>query len=287
VTRNVTGRSATVLLAVLVLAAGTAGCAVQEGFADVPDGSRVGGGDFGSSSGSGYVDPGAGTSGETDGDGVGTYGDVDGAYGDVGDGPLVYRPVAFGANGRCYYVHTAAEVTLLQEDQLCPADWVPAAVPGPWHDRYFFYYSSPRYVNSYVPRTSRATFQARERAYLAARTAAVVAAGRTAVYQGSNGTTTTGAALGVARAGSGLATRKSFGGGIRCSPVRGWMRQAPRAFDLKGGGGSTGGGRSGGGSGSARGGGSWRGGGAGPGTGGAGSSSGLGGTPRSWGGGAC
>lgn len=70
-------------------------------------------------------------------------------------GSPTYRPSAFGADNRCYYVNSPLEVDQLRRDGLCPSSWAAYPAPQPWLYRYGSYYYSPAYVNHYVPEPSR------------------------------------------------------------------------------------------------------------------------------------
>lgn len=181
--------------------------------------------------------------------------------------PTIYRPAAFGEQNRCYFVHDKAEVQYLYDDGLCPRNWAPAPMPAYWHDRYYSYYSSPRYVTTYVPKAQRGLYQNQEKAYYGTRQGLITKAQTDTkappLYKGSNGKTVTADKIGVTKYGSGNA-RGAFGGGVRCSPARAWMIHEKTKAGSSGGGSSSGSRSSGGGSfggGSARSGGGGSGGG--------------------------
>src|SRR4051812_15298749 len=66
-----------------------------------------------------------------------------------------YSMVAYGESGYCYYIDDPSEATALLAAGRCPAGWVPYRAPLVWEQTYWAYYSSPSYVNVYVPANSR------------------------------------------------------------------------------------------------------------------------------------
>lgn len=75
----------------------------------------------------------------------------------------VYPPAAYGevygGVGHCYYSSSLAEATMLLSGHYCPAGWIPTPMPIWWHERYYGYYSSTRYMTIGVPHSSWGTYR--------------------------------------------------------------------------------------------------------------------------------
>ena len=67
-------------------------------------------------------------------------------------------PTSYGEAGACYYVDDPSEVAALQDAGYCPRNWTPAPMPPAWYDQWAWYYSSPVYVNHYVPASRRTVY---------------------------------------------------------------------------------------------------------------------------------
>jgi len=67
-------------------------------------------------------------------------------------------PTTYGEAGACYYVDDPSEVVALQDAGYCPRNWSPAPMPSPWYDQWAWYYSSPRYYDTYVPVSRRTVY---------------------------------------------------------------------------------------------------------------------------------
>jgi hypothetical protein len=64
----------------------------------------------------------------------------------------------YGDSGHCFYVDDPAEVAALQAAGQCPINWTPAPAPSWYLVRYADYWSSPVYVNRYVPVSHRTSY---------------------------------------------------------------------------------------------------------------------------------
>jgi hypothetical protein len=97
-------------------------------------------------------------------------------------------PDAYGEGGHCYYVSSVAEVAALQARGDCPSNWTPMLMPAAWHARYYWYYDTPRYYNTYVPVAYRTTYRTNMQAFQ--RSNATLIAQQKQVYGSSRRTTT-------------------------------------------------------------------------------------------------
>lgn len=134
------------------------------------------------------------------------------------DDKVAYRPVSFGADGHCYYVHDQAEVVELQNAGLCERSWAPMLIPQPVHMMYFPYYSSPAYYGAYVPPATRTVFIERQRSFGEQHRTQIATAAKKATYLGSNGKKVAADKIGAAKYGSGARfgpPGTKFGGGVR------------------------------------------------------------------------
>jgi len=131
---------------------------------------------------------------------------------------VAYRPIAFGENNQCYYVNNPAEAQMLMDQGLCDRGWVPTIMPGYWHQRYYPYYASPAYYNTYVPVPVRTVYVQSERSWGSTNKSAIATATKEATYQGSNGKTVPASKIGATKYGAGNRFGKpgtKFGGGSR------------------------------------------------------------------------
>jgi hypothetical protein len=80
-----------------------------------------------------------------------------------GGQPTVVPPMAYGefygGVGHCYYANSLYEATMLLSGHYCPAGWIPTPMPLLWHERYYPYYSSQRYMVIAVPHNSWGTYR--------------------------------------------------------------------------------------------------------------------------------
>lgn len=132
--------------------------------------------------------------------------------------PVAYRPVAFGADNQCYYVHSPAEAQALMDRGLCDRSWAPTVMPMAWHSMYYPYYASPAYYNTYVPQATRTVYVQSERTWGSTNKSAIATATKTATYKGSNGKTVPASKIGAAKYGGGARfgpEGTKFGGGAR------------------------------------------------------------------------
>lgn len=116
---------------------------------------------------------------------------------------IAYRPISFGENGACYYLHDPAEAFALQAAGLCDPSWVPAVMPGHWHQQYYPYYASPAYVRVYVPAPVRDRYVAAEKNWGKANKTAISQASKGARYRGSNGKEVPAERIGATKYGAG------------------------------------------------------------------------------------
>lgn len=132
--------------------------------------------------------------------------------------PVAYRPAAFGVPGQCYYLHDPLEALELRARGLCDPGWAPTLMPLAWHQMYYPFYSSPSYINVYVPRAQRTVVLRGERTWGSANKGAIAAQARQAKYLGSNGKVVPASKIGATKYGAGNRFGPSgtkFGGGDR------------------------------------------------------------------------
>lgn len=156
--------------------------------------------------------------------------------------PDTYAPAAYGVPGHCYYVQDPAEALALEAAGLCPQGWVPTLAPLYWQETYYSYYSSPAYVNVYVPARVRTVYVQRETSFGRTYRAAIATRSRTASYRSSSGKVVKGSTLtGKARFGSGSAGTSHGGGSLRNgstglpSPQPRYTSGTPRSGFMSGG----------------------------------------------------
>lgn len=136
--------------------------------------------------------------------------------------PVAYAPAAYGevlhGAGYCYWDDDVYEAQQLFAQGLCPAGWVPAQMPLYWHERYYSYYSSPAYYNTYVIASHRTVYVTHETTFRTTYSSQITAQAKTATWKGSNGKTVSGAKVDTAKmkfsTGSG-STGKVGGGSLR------------------------------------------------------------------------
>jgi hypothetical protein len=131
--------------------------------------------------------------------------------------PLTYAPAAYGANGDCYYVNSAAEAIALEAAGLCPRSWAPTLMPVAWEDEYYSYYDSPAYYDTYVPSRARTVYVRTETTFGKTNRTAITARSKLATYKSSAGKTVKGTQVtSKTQFGSGKSFGKSgqkYGGG--------------------------------------------------------------------------
>lgn len=120
-----------------------------------------------------------------------------------------YPPLpAYGPSANeCYFAYSPGEVEYLESQGLCARGALPVQAPPAWLDKYYYYYESPLYYNTFVPPMYRhyyttsfmPNYQRQHRADIAR-------LAKTAVYRTTSGKTVTGVTS-TARFGSG----SSFG----------------------------------------------------------------------------
>lgn len=131
---------------------------------------------------------------------------------------VAYRPIAFGQNNQCYYVHDPAEAVALQAAGLCERSWAPTLIPAAWHSMYYPYYSSPAYYRTYVPVPMHRAYVDTSRTWGSANKNAIATAVKDATYLGSNGKRVSAEKIGAAKYGGGARfgpPGTKFGGGAR------------------------------------------------------------------------
>lgn len=155
-----------------------------------------------------------------------------------------YRPAAFGERGACYYVDDPQEVVALQRAGYCGEAghyWTPMLMPLAWHMMYYPYYSSPVYVNTYVPVGRRTYYNNSQRDFGRSHASEIKRESAKAKYRSSKGKIVTGNKVKSNKFGG---TRSKGGSGNRTKTCSAGVLDAG-SFIMKGGG-STGGSRSGG-----------------------------------------
>lgn len=136
--------------------------------------------------------------------------------------PVSYAPVAYGevigGAGQCYWDDDPYEAQQLLISGLCPAGWVATPMPLYWHERYFSYYSSPAYYNTYVIASHRTVYVTHETTFRTTYASQITAQAKTATWKGSNGKTVPGTKVNTAKmkfsTGSG-STGQVGGGSLR------------------------------------------------------------------------
>ena len=117
--------------------------------------------------------------------------------------PVSYAPAAYGevvhGVGYCYWDDDVYEAQQLFAQGLCPAGWVPAQMPLYWHERYYSYYSSPAYYNTYVIASHRTVYVTHETTFRTTYASQITAQAKTATWKGSNGKTVSGAKVDTAK----------------------------------------------------------------------------------------
>lgn len=130
-----------------------------------------------------------------------------------------YAPAAYGETiggvGHCYYDDDPYEAQQLLAAGLCPAGWVPTAMPLYWHEEYYSYYSSPSYYNRYVLVSHRTVYVTHETTFRTTYSSAITTASSKAVYKGSNGKTVTGTTAKMKFSTGSGSTGKVGGGSLR------------------------------------------------------------------------
>lgn len=133
--------------------------------------------------------------------------------------PVTYAPAAYGQQfGNiydCYYVDDPGEVTSLIAAGLCPHNSYAMLAPVTWRERYWSYYSSPAYYNTYIPTKYRSVYVSRtvpsfSRQY----SSQIKQAQSTAVYKSSTGKTVKGGSASL-KYNSGTSSSNVHGGGAR------------------------------------------------------------------------
>lgn len=117
--------------------------------------------------------------------------------------PVAYAPAAYGevvnGVGHCYYDDDPYEAQQLFAQGLCPAGWVPTPMPLYWHERYYSYYSSPAYYNTYVIASHRTVYVTHETTFRTTYSSQITAQAKTATWKGSNGKTVSGSKVNTAK----------------------------------------------------------------------------------------
>lgn len=150
--------------------------------------------------------------------------------------PVAYAPAAYGevvnGVGHCYWDDDPYEAQQLFAAGLCPAGWVATPMPLYWHERYYGYYSSPAYVNSYVLASHRTIYVTHETTFRTTYSSQIAAQAKTATWKGSNGKTVSGAKVDTAKMkfSTGSGSNSSQGGGsLRVGGSTGGSGGAPAA----------------------------------------------------------
>lgn len=136
--------------------------------------------------------------------------------------PVSYAPAAYGETingvGQCYWIDDPYEAQQMFAQGLCPVGWVATPMPLYWHERYYSYYSSPVYTNSYVLVSHRTVYVTHETTFRTTYSSQINTQAKTATWKGSNGKTVSGAKVNTAKmkfsTGSG-STGKVGGGSLR------------------------------------------------------------------------
>lgn len=127
-----------------------------------------------------------------------------------------YAPAAYGETingvGHCYYDDDPYEAQQLLAAGLCPAGWVPTAMPLYWHEEYYSYYSSPAYYNRYVLVSHRTVYVTHETTFHTTYSSQITAASSKATYKSSNGKTVTGTTAKM-KFSTGSGSNSTMGGG--------------------------------------------------------------------------
>lgn len=133
--------------------------------------------------------------------------------------PVSYAPAAYGevvnGVGHCYWDDDPYEAQQLFAAGLCPAGWVATPMPLYWHERYYSFYSSPAYYNTYVVASHRTVYVAHETTFRTTYASQINAQAKTATYKGSNGKTVSGAKVDTAKMkfSTGSGSNSTQGGG--------------------------------------------------------------------------
>lgn len=110
-------------------------------------------------------------------------------------GSTDYPPMqAYGPSANvCYYAYSPAEVDNLEAQGLCAQGALAVQAPPVWLDRYWYYYDSPLYYDTFVPPMYRhyyATTYARN--YQRQHSSDIARLAKTAVYRTTSGKKVTG-----------------------------------------------------------------------------------------------
>jgi hypothetical protein len=122
-------------------------------------------------------------------------------------------PVAFGADGKCYYVKSPAEAQALRKQGKCPAGSAPAPMPQTWLIRYYPFYSSDYNRNTYVPLSQRTVYADDLTSFGEDNAPAIDKAAPKAVYVDDQGNKVSGGRAGVSDDGRGISDDGGFSGG--------------------------------------------------------------------------
>jgi len=130
--------------------------------------------------------------------------------------PVSYAPAAYGETingvGHCYWDDDPYEAQQLLAAGLCPAGWVPTAMPLYWHEEYYSYYSSPAYYNRYVLVSHRTVYVTHETTFHTTYAKQITTASAKATYKSSSGKTVTGTTAKM-KFSTGSGSNSTMGGG--------------------------------------------------------------------------
>lgn len=139
------------------------------------------------------------------------------ACGSTDDSAVTYRPAAYyqavAGVDECYYVDDTTEAVNLIAAGLCPRGSIAVRMPLTWEEEYWAYYSSPSYINTYIPSAQRTHFTTVTVVTFSTKYKTQISSlSSKAIYKGSNGSTATGSSV-RKFTGSGSGTGTVHGGG--------------------------------------------------------------------------